>query len=324
MALGEFDRIEKYFAPLAKGFEGAFGLQDDVAVLQPRDNFDLVLTQDGIVEDVHYLAGDPPDLIAQKLLRSNLSDLAAKGAKPIGYLLTCAWNASRPEDWVQSFAEGLERDQARFNIHLLGGDTVSTTGPQVFSVTAVGECPKGRIIRRCGAKPGDLVYLSGEIGSAHLGLRILTGRLNVTNGQGLVDRYRVPLPRLDLGQRLREFASSSLDVSDGLIADATHLATASEVRIAIDAGKVPISRLTRQLMDDGEVTLTDLLTGGDDYEILYTADRSHQEELDRLSKGCGCKISVIGEVSEGSGVLVVSKSGQEISLKTAGYDHFSG
>ena len=218
----EFDLIARYFAPLAAGEAGAFGLTDDAAVLTPSPGWATVTTADAMVAGVHFLPEDPPDLIARKLLRVNLSDLAAMGARPRAYLLTTAFPAAIDDAWLAAFTEGLAADQAEFGIHLLGGDTVSTPGPLTLSLMALGEARDGAVLRRSGAKPGDTVYVTGTIGDAALGLDSLRGHLSglgPRQAEYLAGRYRLPQPRMACGPRLLGLAHAALDVSDGLVGD---------------------------------------------------------------------------------------------------------
>ena len=230
MTLGEFDLIERLLRPLTRGYPGALNLTDDAALVRVPAGRELVVAKDAMVADVHFLADDPPDLVGGKLLRVNLSDLAAMGADPLGYLLVIARSPDVTDEWLQSFASGLLADQNRFGCHLLGGDTVSTPGPLTLSLTILGTVPEGSALLRSGAKAGDDVWVSGCLGDAALGLRVLRG-LAVTEDEALalVDRYRTPRPRLALGTALRGIASAAIDVSDGLVADLGHILETSGV-----------------------------------------------------------------------------------------------
>ncbi len=245
---GEFELIAELFAPLSKGAPGAFDLTDDAAVLAPPPGHELVLKTDAIVEGVHFFRTDPPGAIAQKALRVNLSDLAAKGAEPAGYLMALLLPDWPDKAWLHAFADGLAADQATFGLSLMGGDTSATPGPLAVSISAFGFVPAGAMIRRAGAQPGDLVFVSGTIGDAGGGLAVLKGNRSVPE---LVARYRLPEPRLALGPALRGIASASLDVSDGLMADLGHIAEVSKVRIEVDAARIPLSKALRSLWGDG-------------------------------------------------------------------------
>src|SRR5438477_6875254 len=228
--LGEFERIRRFFAPLAG--PGGLGLVDDAALVDCRPGRRLVVTADAIVSGVHYLPEDPPDLVARKLLRVNLSDLAAMGARPLHYLLTTSLPAQFGENWIAEFARGLEEDQRLYGIDLLGGDSVATDGPAVLSLTAIGEVAIGAEIRRSGARPGDQIWVTGTIGDAFLGLAILRGTYPSPPAEqrtALIRRFQLPEPRVELGPRLAGIAHAMLDVSDGLVADLGHICEASRV-----------------------------------------------------------------------------------------------
>lgn len=324
MALGEFARIETYFAPLATA-PGAFGLVDDAALLTARAGHDLVLTQDAMVAGVHFLPEDPARDVARKLLRVNLSDLAAKGAVPVGYLLTCAWTQDTSEAWIAAFASGLGEDQAAFGLSLLGGDTVSTPGPLSFSLTALGEVPGGEMIRRTGAKEGDWVFVTGTIGDAALGLDVLQGKLTpelASDSTALIDRFRLPRPRLEVGQSLRGLVTSGMDVSDGLVGDATHLAELSGLCLELGAEEIPLSEPARTCLKGGLVGLERLITGGDDYELLFTAAPEMTAGIAEISDACRVPITRIGQVVTGSGVRLLDQDGKIVPIKTKSYQHF--
>jgi len=266
----EFSEIARLFRPLTGGAAGAFELQDDAAVVPQRPGFDLVITKDAVVEGVHFPVGERPELVARKLLRVNLSDLAAKAAEPFGCFLAVAWPGAFGPDERAAFAAGLGEDLQTFGVALLGGDTVSTPGPFMASLTALGWVPEGRMVRRAGARVGDTLAVSGTIGDAALGLAAVRGEIADPDGW-LADRYRLPTPRLDLRQALRAHAHGAADVSDGLIADAGHIGEASGVGMRIDLEALPLSTAARGWLDDqGDraAALVRLATGGDDYEVV--------------------------------------------------------
>ncbi len=311
MAPDEFEVIARLLRPLAKGASESLGLMDDAALIPGRPGYDLVITKDAIVEGVHFLPGDPLDLVSRKLLRVNLSDLAAKGAEPYGYLLACAWPASRGWDDRARFAEGLAVDQKAFGLNLFGGDTVTTDGPMVFSATMLGWVKTGAMVRRSGARVGDLLQVSGPIGDGWLSLEAARGGLAGLPSESrvrLADRYRLPIPRLDLGLA---GATASADVSDGLIADTGHIAAASGAGLEFDLEDLPVSedaRLWLAAQPDRAAALTALATGGDDYEIVVTAPKV----LPGFQR--------IGRVGEGAGVTV-RLNGQPLKIDRAGYRH---
>lgn len=321
----EFSLIAELFAPLAARAPGAYGLKDDAASFSPRAGFDLVLTVDALVEGVHFLPGDPADSIAQKLLRVSLSDLAAKGATPLGYLLTTAWTRDTPLAWMREFAAGLAQDQLNFGVTLWGGDTVSTSGPMTFSLTAIGEVPEGRILRRGGALPGDALFLTGTVGDAVLGLAVAQGRLKTAgdDGAALVARYRLPDPRVSVGPRLVGVAHAALDVSDGLMADLAHLCEVSGTGARIDAARLPLSAAAARCLAGDPALIEPILTGGDDYEILFAAPAEKIVEIESITTDTNVRITRIGTVLDArEGLSVVSASGERITLKQLGFRHF--
>ena len=324
---GEFALIARYFAPLAKGAPLAFGLTDDAAMLKPRKGFAQVLTADAIVEGVHYLPDDPPQTIARKLLRVNLSDLAAKGAVPRAYLMTAAFPRGVEEAWIAAFARGLKQDQAHFGIQLLGGDTVGTSGPATFSLTAIGEVPATGMLRRSGARPGDLVCVSGTIGDGGFGLAELRhphADLPAAQRRFLIARYRIPQPRTRLGPLLRGIASAALDVSDGLIQDLGHIARQSGVAISLEAAAVPLSPAGLGIARADPDAHRRALCAGDDYEIAFTVPKGRLKALEAAAAKARIRVSVIGRVEKGRGVAVLGPDGAPLEIGPGGFDHFGG
>jgi thiamine-monophosphate kinase len=320
--LGEFERIARFFAPLAG--PGALGLRDDAALIDGPPGRQLVLTVDAIVAGVDYLPDDPPGLVARKLLRVNLSDLAAKGGTPLGYLLTTVLPAECGEGWLADFSAGLAADQAEFSIVLLGGDTSGTPGPATLSVTAIGTVAAGQAILRRGALPGDLVYVSGTIGDAALGLRALRGDLaGLDDGARafLADRYHLPRPRLALGQGLGGIAHAMVDVSDGLVADLGHICAVSGVAAVLEAGCVPLSPSAQAALTGDPGLLSLVLAGGDDYELVFAASPAAEPAIAALARALALPIARIGRIAAGSGVQVVDETGRVIELAATGYRH---
>lgn len=269
----EFGEIARLFRPLTGGTAGAFDLLDDAAVIPSRPGFDLVVTKDAVVEGVHFTVGEDPALVARKLLRVNLSDLAAKAAEPFSVFLAVAWPATMDAEGRAAFARGLGEDLSAFGVVLMGGDTVSTPGPLSASLTALGWVPAGRMIARGGAQVGDQVLVSGTIGDGALGLKAVRGEIADDSGH-LATRYRLPDPRLDLRDALRGAATAAADVSDGLIADARNIAIASRVRLALELDLMPLSGPARAWLDgqqERRAGLCELAGGGDDYEVICTA-----------------------------------------------------
>lgn len=318
MSLGEFELIDRLLKPLAHDFPGALDLTDDAALIDLPAGWQLVIAKDAAVADVHFLADDPPDLVAGKLLRVNLSDLAAMGAEPLAYLTAMARPSSIDDAWLQRFTSGLLADQRRFGCHLIGGDTTSTSGPLVLSLTILGTVPTGQALTRSGARPGDDVWVSGTLGDAAIGLRVLRG-LAVTEEEALelVGRYRTPRPRLALGRILRGLASAAIDVSDGLVADLGQICTASKVAAVVDASLLPFSDVARGVPGAREAALT----GGDDYELLFTASAANRSAIEGLPSQVGHGITRIGSIEDGAAVRVEA-DGQPIALPRQGWRHF--
>ena len=327
---GEFELIARYFAPLARGFPGAFGLLDDAAVIAPPPGHELVAKTDAIVGGVHFLHDDPPDLIARKALRANLSDLAAKGAVPRAYMLDIMLPKTVTEEWMAAFARGLADDQNQYGVHLIGGDTDSTPGPVTIAIMAFGDVATGRMLRRGGARAGDILFVTGTIGDAALGLAVLRGKLGSldTNAADfLVDRYRLPRPRVRLGPRLIGMTHAALDVSDGLLADLGHLCEASELSAIIEASRVPLSTAARAVLATDSGHITTVLTGGDDYEILFTAPPEAASELADLSRALDVPITTIGRMRSSSigkqrQITVLDESGEPLIFDRSGWTHF--
>ena len=325
-ASGEDSLIARYFRPIATD-PGAFGLDDDAAALMPDGN-DIVVTTDAIVEGVHFFADDPPDTIARKALRVNLSDLAAKGATPAGFVLTLALR-NADEAWLKPFAAALGEDAVQFSCPLLGGDTVSTPGPLMISVTAFGRVPPGKMVHRSGARPGERVMVTGTIGDAALGLAVLGGgKVDAAASDAavrdlLVARYRVPQPRVALATIVRNHASAAMDVSDGLAGDLTKLCGVSGVSAAIELESIPLSDAARDLVSRGIVGLETLIAGGDDYEILCTIPEDRVEAFARAAHGAGVAVHSIGTVVAGHAApTFIDGQGREVVLERRSYSHF--
>ena len=327
MTSGEDSLIARYFRPLATD-PGAFGLGDDAAVLSALGD-DIVVTTDAIVEGVHFLSADPPDTIARKALRVNLSDLAAKGTTPAGFVLTLALSSTE-DAWLAPFARGLGEDISLFGCPLLGGDTVSTPGPRMISITAFGRIPVGKTVHRSGARPGDRVMVTGTIGDAALGLAVLKGGAVATAladdavaKEMVVGRYRVPQPRNALAKAIRDHAHAAMDVSDGLAGDLAKLCAASGVSAVIEAASIPLSAAASGLLARGIVGVEAIVSGGDDYEILCAIPQAGLEAFKQAAQTAGVAVAVIGKVVEGaSSPRLLDKQGKEIALPRLSYSHF--
>lgn len=315
---GEFALIARYFAPLARGFAGAGGLESDNAFLPADAAHDLAVKTDTVVAGVHFLEDEAPGRVAAKALRVCLSDLAAGGAWPYAYQLSLALPGDWREDWVAGFARGLAADQRRYGIVLCGGDTVVTPGPLTVTITAFGRVPRGRGLTRAGARAGDELWVSGTIGDGALGLLAARGELASAS---LERRYRLPEPRTALGPRLVGIARATADVSDGLLADAGHIASASGVSVLIERSLVPLSSAARRAVAaDGRLWPT-VLGGGDDYELVIAVMPRRRAALVAAARGAGVAVTRVGSFVPGRGV-VLTVDGRPVRTTRTGYAHF--
>ena len=315
----EFSLIARHFLPLAG--EGALELGDDAALLTPPPGRTLVLAADAMVAGVHFLPEDPPETIGRKLLRVNLSDLAAMGAAPLGYLMTCGFARGTTDAWIEAFARGLAADQAEFGLSVLGGDTVVTPGPATFSLTILGHVAPGRALRRKGARAGDDVWVSGTIGDGALGLLALTGRLPPDDH--LARRYRLPEPRLALGQALAGIAHAAMDVSDGLIGDLAKMMRVSGTSAEIELACVPVSAQASAVIAAHPGALETALTGGDDYEILACVPPRNAAAFEGGAALAGMAVTRIGHVMKGQAApRVRDASGAIMVFGRVSYSHF--
>lgn len=309
----EFDIIAKYFSPLAGKY--ALGLTDDAAVITPRPGYDMVVTKDALASGTHFFANDTAVDIARKLIRVNVSDLAAMGAKPVAYFLALVLPKNTSESWISDFTSGIQADIEEFGGSLSGGDTVTHDGGVVASLTAIGEVKSGKAITRAGAKTGDGIFVSGTIGDSYIGLQILQKKLTARSKDEeayFKSRYHIPQPRLELGKNLQGIATSCIDISDGLVADLSHICECSSAGAIIDIDKIPISY--------GFTKTEELITAGDDYELLFTAPCDKEGEIRKLSEKLSLPVSKIGVVTEGSSVTVM-RGDEEVKLENKGYSH---
>ncbi|EHM02999.1 thiamine-phosphate kinase [Acetobacteraceae bacterium AT-5844] len=317
----EFALIARHFRPLAG--PGALDLADDAALLDPPPGQQIVIAADAMVAGVHFLPDDPPETIGRKLLRCNLSDLAAMGAAPLAYVLTVGLPRDTAPGWVQAFSAGLAADQAEFGLQVLGGDTTSTPGPITLSLTILGQVEPGRALRRVGAVPGHDVWVSGSIGDGTLGLAVLLGELPGDEAGFLAERYRVPRPRLGLGRALAGLASAAMDVSDGLVQDLGHLCRAGGCGAEVMAAEVPLSPAARALLMRDSSLLPRILTGGDDYELLFAAPPEAANEIVSRAASAGVAVTRIGRFVAGEAeVKVLDATGQVLPLAREGWSHF--
>ena len=327
-ASGEERIIDRLFRPIAK-HPAALGLQDDAAMLAPPVGHDLVLTVDAIVSGVHFLPDDSADTIAKKALRVNLSDLAAKGAAPLGALLSLSMPENTGNDWLELFARGLAEDCSLFECPLLGGDITRTPGALTISITALGSVPTGKMVQRKGARAGDVVVVTGTVGDAALGLKLrrspdnaALAKLDQRAKEHLRHRYLLPMPRLALAAAVRNHASAAMDVSDGLAGDLAKLAAVSGVRAMIDAASLPLSTAARAAIEGDGGLIETVLTGGDDYEIVACIPENRLPAFRAAAAGVQVEVTTIGRIEAGEGMTVIGPNGQPMKLKQASFSHF--
>ena len=326
MDLDERAIIETVFRPLAG--KGSLDLRDDAALLEVPDGFDLVVTTDMIAENVHFLPGDPPDTIARKALRVNLSDLAAKGARPYAFTLAAGF-ATADADWIRAFAAGLAEDCATYGIALVGGDTIAAHGGAVFSVTAMGLVATGAMVHRSGGRAGDALYISGEVGGSTAGLALLQGRPGPWDGlsedarAALVARYRLPQPRVALAGAIAQFASAAMDVSDGLVGDCDRLAEASACGAEIDAECVPLPPSIAASHGDPAL-MAALLSGGEDFEILTAIPPDREARFRAAAHEAGISVERIGRLIPEPGPTRVTLHGKPLAFARRSFVHAPG
>lgn len=316
--------IARFFEPIAI-HPGALGLTDDAAYITPPPGCDLVLKTDAIIGGVHFFAEDAAHTVACKALRVNLSDLAAKGARPLGFLLSLALPAGLDDRWLTNFAEGLRSDAVLYGCPLFGGDTDHTPGPITVSIAMFGSVPQGTMVRRAGAKPGDLVFVSGTIGDAALGLAVRNGKdwkLSEAQRQHLIARYLLPQPRNALSDAVRKHASASMDVSDGLAGDFAKLCRTSQVGANIAVERIPLSDAAKAVLAADPEMRETALTGGDDYEIVCTVPPAKADSFRAAALAAKVPVSEIGEVVAGEGARFLTANGEALTFKRAAFSHF--
>jgi thiamine-monophosphate kinase len=324
----EDDLIARYFRPIAT-HPGAFGLTDDAAAIAPPPGCDLVLKTDGVISGVHFFPDDPADAVARKALRINLSDLAAKGAAPLGFLLSIGLPAGLPPDWIRSFAEGLREDAVHYGCPLLGGDTDKSPGAITVYIMALGSVPHGTMVRRKGARPGDVVVATGTIGDAALGLKLRLDPgaadrwgLDAAMAAHLRSRYLLPQPRTAIAEALRRYASAAMDVSDGLAGDLAKLARVSGVAAEVAAGEVPLSPAARRAVAAEPALMETVLTGGDDFEVIATVAPERLEDLRGEAAAAGVTVTRIGAIAAGEGSRFRDADGRALTFRRPSYSHF--
>jgi thiamine-monophosphate kinase len=316
--------IARFFEPLAT-HPGALNLSDDAAFITPPSGCDLVLKTDAIIGGVHFFPDDAAHTVASKALRVNLSDLAAKGARPLGFLLSLALPKDVGEAWLADFARGLRGDVEQFSCPLFGGDTDRTPGPIMISVAIFGAVPEGTMVRRAGAKPGDRVFVTGTIGDAALGLVLRKGagwKLSDAQRQHLLSRYLLPQPRNVLAEAVRTHASAAMDVSDGLAGDFAKLCRVSKVAADIAADRVPLSEAARAVIAADPAMLEVALTGGDDFEIVCTVPAAKADSFRAAAKVTQVPVTDVGEVTAGKGARFLGADGKPLAFKRASFSHF--
>jgi thiamine-monophosphate kinase len=324
--MDEFDRIATYLSPLADAMSGTDHLTNDAAILDLPKDKQLVITKDCLIEGTHFIGNEPPDYLAQKLLRVNLSDLAAMGAKPYGYLLGLMLPSTSSDEWVEIFAKGLKQDQKQFGFHLIGGDTIAGNSQYCFSLTAMGLISEGKTLKRHTAQEGDIIFVSGTLGDAALGLQCLSHDfvpdLPSESREYLITRYHIPEPRIALGQRLPDLATAAMDVSDGLLQDLGHICLNSGLGATLEATEIPLSSSALSTELPKYKMLEYALTRGDDYELLFTANESKVNKILALGDVLNLHITPIGCMEAKQGIRVLDATGDELRFDRSGYQHF--
>ena len=321
----EDELIAEILAPLAGG--PAHALDDDCAHIPPGQlAAGAIVTMDTLVAGVHFFADDPPGLVAKKALRVNLSDLAAKAARPRGYLLSLALPKECGADWVRAFASGLAEDQSAYDVSLWGGDTVSTPGPLTITITAIGTPSDGGTPLRSGARAGDAVMVTGTIGDAALGLKALSDAdfaagLTEDERQTLIGRYRLPDPRVGFLDTVAASVTAAMDVSDGLVLDLSRMAAASGCGAELDLVAVPLSSAVARLAEGDESLREAAATGGDDYEILFTVAEAALPALDAHAAASGLAVTRVGTMTHAGGLRILDGEGREVHPASLGYRH---
>lgn len=321
---GEDKLIARFFGPIATD-PGALGLTDDAAFIKPPPGTEMVLKTDAIVGGIHFFADDPASAVAQKALRVNLSDLAAKGAKPLGFLVSLALPKDIGDDWLSGFAAGLREDAATYKCPLFGGDTVRSPGPIMVSVATFGSVPEGRMVRRSTARPGDRVFVTGSIGDAVLGLGLRQGAswtLDDKAREHLLSRYLLPRPRSALAQAVLDYASASMDVSDGLAGDLAKLCRVSKVAADIEVARVPLSDAAQAVIAQDAAQLAPALSGGDDYEILCTVPPANIDRFRVAAMAAKTAVTPIGVIAEGEDARFRNADGSALAFARASFSHF--
>lgn len=325
---GEGDLVQRFLAPLARDLPGAFGLKDDCAVLTPRRGHDLVLTTDTIAEGVHFLPDGRPADTGWKALAVNVSDLAAKGAKPLVYLLSLSFPEVPAPEYMRRLARGLFEAQGAFGIVLAGGDTDRRPGPLTIAVTAIGEVPAGRLVRRGAARAGDRLYVSGTLGDAALGLRLRRDPplerawgLEAFEASRLMERYARPRPPVQLAEALRDHARAAMDISDGLAKDLGRMAAASGAGAHVELASIPLSPAAHRALCADLSVIESIVAGGDDYEVLAAVAPESAAEFEAAAAAANTPVTPIGRITAEPGVVIADPDGAPLQLRSTGWDH---
>ncbi len=319
--MDEFLLIEKYFRPLAQKRKETLNFEDDAAILNVPKGYELVVSSDILAAGTHFLPNEKPEYIAHRALRTNLSDLAAMGAKPYAYQMCIVFDKKPTEKWIKAFTSALRADQKEFGIFCLGGDTTMAKDKLTISISAFGLAPKGKAVKRSGAKPGDALLITGTIGNAHIGLNILQGKLK-TKSVSSVHAHRKPVPRVAIADIIRAHANAAIDISDGLIAEVNHICRASRCAADLHLENLEFSPAAQKLLKSGAVTINDLITGGDDYELVLAVPPRKLPALLKSLESKGLKPQIIGRFTKGSPSVRVLQRGRKIALKKSGFTHF--
>lgn len=325
----EFEIIKKYFLPLTNNSKAAQGLKDDVALISSNSKKQLVISKDLSIEDIHFTKSQGGELIARKLLASNLSDLASSGAKPLYYLLGFSQNTF-DEKFIADFCTGLKKSGKEFGIDLIGGDSVKVPDKLCFSVTIFGEVPKGKSLKRSAAKDGDLVFVSGNIGDSFLGLQILQNQvsgISAPDMKHLINRHLLPSPRIRLGEELiKNNIKCAIDVSDGLFSDLKHICEASNLSAIIYQNLIPISKAAKSCLDkNSNLDVNQLFCGGEDYELIFTAPKNQQNKIAKIAQKLNLKITLIGSLQKKKSkpeIQLLNQKGERIEIKQYGWQHY--
>jgi thiamine-monophosphate kinase len=327
--LGEAGIIAAFMAPLAAGFPGALDLKDDCALLSPPPGEEIVLKTDAVAEGIHFRAADDPADIGWKALAVNVSDLSAKGARPLVYLMSLSFREAPRRDWLARFTTGLAEAQAAFGIHLAGGDTDRRPGPLSVTITVLGAVAQGRMVRRATARPGDRIVVSGTLGDSALGLRLLempdtaqSWALSASEAAHLTGRYLRPQPRLGLRTALLDHARAAMDLSDGLLKDLGRMCLASGVSAVVEAGRLPMSASARKAMAADPSLIQSVAAAGDDYEVLATVEPANLAAYIAAAEAGGVAVTEIGTIGTGQGVRLTDANGRDLPLASLGWDHF--